>query len=98
MSFKKILSKLHNRYIYATLIFLIIILFIDQYNIFEQFRLSKALKEQKQQIEYLEKLEPQNKQYLYNLKHDTATQEKVAREEHMMKRDGEIIYIIETQK
>ena len=98
MTFKEVLRKLNNRYVYATQAFLVIILFIDQFNLFEQIRLSKALKDQKQQIEYYDKELSESKEYLENLNNDTATMEKVAREQYMMKRDNEVIYLIETQK
>ena len=98
MTFKEVLRKLNNRYVYATLAFLVVILFIDQFNLFEQIRLSKSLKDQKQQIEYYEKELSESKQYLDDLNNDTATMEKVAREQYMRKRDHEVIYLIETQK
>lgn len=98
MTFKEILRKLNNRYVYTTLLFLIVILFIDQFNVFEQIRLSKVLDDKKQQIDYYEKLVPESKQYLHDLQNDTATMEKVAREQYLMKRDNEIIYLTETQE
>jgi cell division protein FtsB len=98
MTFKEILRKLNNRYIYATLAFLVVILFIDQFNLFEQIRLKKSLKDQKQQIEYYEKELSESKQYLNALQKDTATMEKVAREQYLMKRDNEVIYLIDTQE
>lgn len=98
MTFKEVIRKLNNRYVYATLLFLIVILFIDQFNVFEQIRLSKSVKDKKQQIEYYEKLVPESKQYLEALQTDTATMEKVAREQYLMKRDNEVIYLIETKE
>ena len=98
MKFKEILLKLNNRYFYATLAFLVVILFIDQFNLFEQSRLKRSLKDQKQQIEYYEKELSESKQYLNALQNDTATMEKVAREQYLMKRDNEVIYLIETQE
>ena len=98
MTFKEILRKLNNRYIYATLAFLVVILFIDQFNLFEQIRLKKSLNDQKQQIEYYEKELSESKQYLNALQNDTATMEKVAREQYLMKRDNEVIYLIDTQE
>ena len=56
------------------------------------------MKDQKQQIEYYDKELSESKEYLENLNNDTATMEKVAREQYMMKRDNEVIYLIETQK
>lgn len=98
MTFKEILRKLNNRYIYATLAFLVIILFVDQFNLFEQLHLKKTLKDQKQQIEYYEQQINESKQYLDALQNDTATMEKVAREQYMMKRENEVIYLIDTQE
>ena len=97
-TFKNILRKLNNRYVYATLLFLVVIFFIDQFNVFEQIRLHNSLIDQKQQIEYYEKEVSQNKQYLHDVQNDSATMEKVAREQYLMKRDNEIIYLIETQE
>ena len=98
MTFKEVLRKLNNRYVYATLVFLVVILFIDQFNLFEQIRLHKSLKDQKQQIEYYEQEIKDSKAHLNALQNDTATMEKVAREQYMMKRDNEVVYIIETQE
>jgi cell division protein FtsB len=98
MTFKEILRKLNNRYVYTTVIFVVVILFIDQFNLFEQIRLHRSLKDQKQQIEYYEQKNKENKAYLNALQNDTATMEKVAREQYMMKRDNEVVYIIETQE
>ena len=98
MTFKEILRKLNNRYMWATLAFLVVILFIDQFNLFEQLHLRHSLNDQKQQIEYYEGEIAKDKAYLDALKNDTATMEKVAREQYLMKRDNEVIYLIETQE
>ncbi len=98
MTFKEILRKLNNRFVYATVLFLVIFLFIDQFNLPEQIKLHRSLKDQKQQIEYYEKEVSQSKQYLHDLQSDTNTMEQVAREQYLMKRDNEVIYLIETQE
>ena len=98
MTFKEVLSKLNNRYVYSTILFLVVLLVIDQFNVFEQIKLNNSLKDQKQQIEYYEKENAKSRQYLYDLQNDTATMEKVAREQYLMKRDNEVIYLIETQE
>ena len=98
MTFKEVLRKLNNRYVYATLVFLVVIFFIDQFNVFEQIRIHRTLKDQKQQIEYYEDEISESKEYLNALQNDTATMEKVAREQYMMKRDNEVVYLIDTQE
>ncbi|MCF0199883.1 MAG: septum formation initiator family protein [Bacteroidales bacterium] len=95
MTFKEILRKINNRFVYATVIFLVIFLFIDQFNLFEQIRLHRIVKEQKEQIEYYQSEISKSEKMLYALENDSATQEKVAREEYMMKRDDEVVYVIE---
>ena len=34
MTFREVLRKLNNRYVYTTVIFVVVILFIDQFNLF----------------------------------------------------------------
>lgn len=98
MTFKQVLRKLNNRYVYATLAFLGVILFIDQFNVFEQRKLRRILKDNKEQVEFYKKEIEESKKLLEALENDTATMEKVAREQYMMKRDNEVIYLIETQE
>ena len=98
MTFKEVLRKLNNRYVYATLVFLVIFLFVDQFNLFKQIKLHKTLKDQKQQIEYYKKEISDSKELLDKLENDTATMEKVAREQYMMNRDNEVVYLIENQE
>ena len=98
MTFREILRKLNNRYVYTVVFFLILFLFVDQFNLFKQRELKKTLDDNKQQIEYYEKEISESKQYLSDLQNDTSTMEKVAREQYLMKRDNEVVYLIETQE
>ena len=54
MKFKEILKKFNNKYIIVTLIFVVIILFIDQYNVFNQAKTLKKLNKGKAQVEFNE--------------------------------------------
>lgn len=98
MAFKDFLHKLNNRYIYATAIFLVLFLLVDQFNLFKQIKLRKTLTDQNQQIEFYKQEISDSKNLLDKLQNDTATMERVAREQYMMKRDNEVIYLIETQE
>ena len=98
MTFREILRKLNNRYVYTIIIFLVIFLFVDQFNLFEQIRLRRTLQSQKNQIEFYEKEISESKELLDKLQNDTATMEQVARENYLMKRDNEVVYLIETQE
>ncbi len=98
MTFRKFISKLNNRYFYAIAIFLIIILFVDQFDLFEQIRLHRTLKDNRTQIEFYKNEIKEGEDFLHRLQNDTATMERVAREQYMMKRDNEVIYLIESQE
>lgn len=95
MKFKEILKKFNNKYIIATLIFAVIFIFIDQYNVFYQFKTHRKLKEARKQVEYYEKEIKEQQEILDNLHKDSALMERIAREKYMMKRDNEVIYIIQ---
>ena len=98
MSYKDILKKITNKYVLATLIFAAIIVFFDQYNIFEQGKSYRKLRKVKKQVEYYDNEIEKQEQTLRDLKKDSALLEKVAREQHKMKRDDEVIYILDKKE
>jgi len=98
MKFKEILKKFTNKYIIVTVIFAVILLFIDQYNIFFQIENFKKLNKAKEQVEYYEEGIKSQQEILNNLHRDSALMERIAREKYMMKRDNEVIYIIEAKE
>lgn len=98
MSFQGFLKKLSNKYVIATLIFAALIVFIDQYNIFEQGRSYRKLRKVKKDVEYYDGEIKKEMQTLNELKSDTALMEKVAREQHLMKRDDEVIYVLDIKE
>ena len=98
MKFKEILKKFNNKYIIATLIFAVIIIFIDQYNVFNQVKNHKKLKETKKQVEFYEQEIKKQQDILDNFHKDSVLMERIAREKYMMKRDNEVIYVIEADE
>ena len=98
MSFKDVLRKLSNKYVIATLIFAALIVFIDQYNVFEQGKSYRKLRKMKKEVEYYDQEIEKQEQTLKALKSDTALLEKVAREQHLMKRDDEVVYILDIKE
>ena len=50
MIFRKIFRILTNRYVIATIAFVLIILFIDQFNLKTQIKLHKELKQQEDEL------------------------------------------------
>ena len=98
MTFRRILNKLSNRYVIATLVFLLVILFFDQFNIKKQIDLHRELKEQEAEIEHLQSHIALYRDSLQMVTEDPAGMEQIAREKYYMKRDNEVVYKIEDKE
>lgn len=98
MTFRKVLHKLTNRYVIATLVFVLVILFFDQFNLKTQLDLHRELMEQEAEIQHLEKGIALYKDSLRMVTEDREGMERIAREKYFMKRDNEVVYKIETSK
>ena len=98
MTFRKVLHKLTNRYVIATLVFLLVILFFDQFNLKTQLSLHRELKEQEAEIQHLEKGIALYKDSLRMVTEDREGMERIAREKYFMKRDNEVVYKIEKEE
>ena len=98
MSFRRILRKLTNRYVIATIVFVLVILFFDQFNLKTQINLHRELKTQEAEIHYLESGIALYKDSLRMVTEDRDGMERIAREKYFMKRDNEVVYKIEAQE
>ena len=94
MTFRKILKKLSNRYVIATLVFVLDIVFFDQFNLRKQVELHRELKTQEAEIEHLETNIALYKDSLRMVTEDPEGIEQIAREKYFMKRDDEVVYKI----
>jgi cell division protein FtsB len=79
----------------VTVAFAVWLVFFDQNNIISQVKLSRKLKEVRQQKEYYEEEIRKNENAVKELMSDTAHLEKFAREKYLMKKDSEDVYVIE---
>jgi cell division protein FtsB len=98
MALRKIFRILTNRYVIATLVFVLVIVFFDQFNLRKQKELHQELKEQEAEIQYLEKSIALYKDSLRMVTEDRESMEQIAREKYFMKRDNEVVYKIETKE
>lgn len=94
MTFRKIIKKLSNRYVIATLVFVLVILFFDQFNLRKQISLRRELKEQEAEIEHLQSHITLYRDSLKMVTEDREGMERIAREKYYMKRDNEVVYKI----
>lgn len=91
---KKILSVLKNKYLLATLIFIVWLVFFDQNNIISQYKKTRVLRNLYHQKEYFLQEIEKNREAAAELESDTASLEKFGRENYLMKKDDEDIYLI----
>ncbi|MGD2033508.1 MAG: septum formation inhibitor [Bacteroidales bacterium] len=89
-----ILKRLKNKYVLAAIIFIVWISFLDENNLLERFRYIRELNQLKADKEYyIQKIE-EDKKRLNELKTDNKNLEKFAREQYLMKRDDEDVFVI----
>lgn len=85
---------INNRYFYAGLLFVVVMVFFDQENIVEQINLRRQLNDlEEQKAFYLDEIE-KNTEAIYVLEHDTVRLEEYAREKYYMKKDNEDVYVL----
>lgn len=95
---KKFLSVIKNKYIIASLAFILVILFIDDTSIFQLYRMKNKHKaillENKNKIKEIKSLKEKTRL----LKTNKDALEKFARETYRMKKNDEVLYIFVDQK
>ncbi|TAJ09409.1 septum formation initiator family protein [Marinilabiliaceae bacterium JC017] len=83
-----------NKYFIALLFFVTWLGIFDQNNLIERYKLSSRIdKLEKQKHHYLEEIE-QNKRKMEELQSDPKNLEKFAREEYLMKKKDEVIFVV----
>ncbi|MBP5668677.1 MAG: septum formation inhibitor [Salinivirgaceae bacterium] len=91
---KKIIDRLNNKYVIASLIFLLWILFFDQNNLLNRISDLRNLREMKAQKEYYAKKIETDIQRTKELETDDDNLEKFAREQYLMKKANEDVFVI----
>lgn len=93
--FKKLLPIITNRYLLATIAFVVWMLFFDQRDIFLQKERAKELKKLEDAKAYYNKEIQNTKTQLDNLQTNPRSIEKFARERYLLKREGEEVFVFE---
>ena len=92
--FKILLPIIRNKFVLTALIFIVWLFFFDQNSILSRLSLAKNIRELKQQKEYLQKEISQNRENINELQSNAENLEKFAREEYMMKKADEDLFIV----
>ena len=90
----KIPSFLKNKYFLTSVVFLILIIFLDRNNLISQYKMKKELNGLKKELKFYRDQAAKDSIELSHLMGDSLYLEKIGREKYLMKRDSEDIYII----
>lgn len=93
-SIRKLPRPLRNKYFILFILFLFWIILLDDYNLIMQNNIKKKVNDLKnQKAFYINEIKKDSSE-LSNLRNDSNTQEKFAREKFLMRKDNEDIFII----
>lgn len=95
IQFDKILPYLKNKYILATIVFLVLILFFDRNNLFLQYERQRDYNALLKNKDFYVKEIDSTKAELQKLRSNPKALQKYARENLFMSKDSEDIYIID---
>ena len=94
----KILHFLKNKYVLTLLIFIIWLFLFDSNNILDQMKQQKELNQLNNDKEYYQKKIKEDSLKLKELETDSRSLEKFAREQYLMKKKNEDLFIIIKKK
>ena len=94
-TWKKLLPFLKNKYILSLLIFFIWLLIFDQNNLIDRYMSHRQIRQMEKDKLYFRERIMEDSVKLDELRTDNDNLEKFAREQYLMKRDNEEIFIIE---
>lgn len=96
-SIKQIFRFLSNKYIVSIAGFAVVMLLTDHDNLFEQYKRKKELNELLAKKQYYEQEIEKTKKNLLDLQNNADAIEKYARENYMMKRDNEDVFLFQPE-
>jgi len=90
----KAIRFLKNKYLIATVLFLVWMLFFDHNNIFLHLQYRKELNELKTSKKYYQEQIDKTREEVELIKTNPQALEKVAREQYLMKKDNEDVFVV----
>ena len=91
---KATLNFLKNKYLIATLTFLVLITFFDRYDLISQVSLRQQVSKLREEKKYYKEEIAKNNQELNSLQTNPENLEKFAREKYLMKKDNEDVFVL----
>lgn len=94
---KHIVPYIRNKFIITLIVFVVWMLFFDEYNLISRVNNNRKIAELENQKELYVAEILRSRRLLKELKGDNDSLEKFAREQFLMKKDNEDIYIVKTK-
>ena len=95
MSLKLISSLLLNKYLLASSLFAVWMLFFDRNDLFTQLERKRDLQQIEESKQYFAERIAEGKKFTSNMRNNAQAVEKFVREKYLMKRDNEDLFLIE---
>jgi cell division protein FtsB len=95
ISKEKVLHALKNKFVLTSVIFIVWMLFFDQNNVVERLRAYAEYRQLLSDKDYYQKKIEDDTRKLDELRTNNENLEKFAREQYLMKKDNEDIFIVE---
>jgi cell division protein FtsB len=89
---------IRNKYVIATVLFVLLLIFSERNSIIDQFKLQQQLNRTRAEHEYYRKEIEKVRNEEHELFSSTPNLEKFAREKYLMKRDNEDVFVIVREK
>ena len=96
-TWKAIPPALRNKYAIAILVFSVWVALFDQNSLLFRYKLSSRINKIEKQKELYEQQIEMNKRKIEELQSSTENLEKFAREEYLMKKDDEVVFVIKEE-
>jgi len=91
---KKVPPFFRNRYVAVLVLFILYISFFDAHDLISQMEIKMELREISEEIDYLNEHTESAKSQIEELTSDKEELEKFAREQYLMKRENEEIFVL----
>lgn len=92
---KKIKPVVLNKYLLVLIIFVVFVVFFDNHNLIKRWRINSNITHLEKEINYYKNEIEENRQKMEELQSSNENLEKFAREQYLMKKENEDIFLID---
>lgn len=93
--FYQAIKPFFNKYLITVVVFLVFVIFIDENNVIRRVEYEMEIQKLKKEIRHYRKLSDDSERKLGKLRTSKSELERVAREDYLMKKAGEEVFIVE---